>query len=477
MNSNGDLKQRDKDKHVKERTIQGKTLMTWKNELPMLEKLCSYHEVLWLNPQYDPDFYNFSPITLFDNDNEIGGITISDVVYASLRLERFAPFIEKAFPITENSNGIIESPLREISGVHEYLKSLTDTDLPGKLLLKCDHLLPISGSVKARGGIYEVLTHAERLASDANIITPYGDYRLFDSDEFRTFFSNYTLIVGSTGNLGLSIGIIGKKLGFNVDVHMSSDALPWKKDMLRELGANVYEHDNDYNAAVNEARKHSFKNSKFHFVDDENSRCLFIGYSVAAIRLKKQLFDMGITIDENNPLFVYIPCGVGGAPGGIAYGLKLVFGKNVHCWFAEPTHSPCMLLGCMCGLHDKISVHDFGLDNVTKADGLAIGRASGFVGRTIEPFLSGIYTIDDDKLYKYLAVLSEKEDLHIEPSAAASMDGMLRVLASSYGQLYLKKHKLNDVLANIVHISWSTGGSLVPSENMKEYYKKGKELL
>ncbi|GAA3332969.1 hypothetical protein GCM10020331_095170 [Ectobacillus funiculus] len=163
---------------------------------------------------------------------------------------------------------------------------------------------------------------------------------------------------------------------------------------------------------------------------------------MAASRLKKQLEELEITIDENHPLFVYLPCGVGGGPGGIAFGLKLLYQDHVHCFFAEPTHSPCMLLGLMTGLHDKISVQDIGIDNVTDADGLAVGRASGFVGKTMEPFISGNYTISDEQLYKLLKELVDTEGIHLEPSALAGMIGPIKLYKE--GTDYLLKHNLTE---------------------------------
>ena len=298
------------------------------------------------------------------------------------------------------------------------------------------------------------------------------DYSKLDSDEFRKFFSQYTVQVGSTGNLGLSIGIMSAKIGFRVKVHMSSDAKEWKKELLRSKGVEVMEYSSDYSKAVEEGRRLSMEDPKSYFVDDENSKDLFLGYAVAGLRVKEQLKDMGIKVDRDHPLFVYLPCGVGGGPGGVAFGLKLVYGDSVHCFFAEPTHSPAMLLGLITGLHDKIAVQDVGIDNKTDADGLAVGRPSSFVGKIMEHLLSGEFTIDDGRLYKFLRDLADEEDIYLEPSALAGFLGPI-LLSGEKGEEYLKKHNLSDKKDNITHMCWATGGSLVPQDIMKDYYNKG----
>lgn len=428
-------------------------------QYPLVKELIELKEVSWFNPS----------ITRLEEGLSYVGLGSEDIQDASQRLKRFAPYLAKAFPETAKTNGIIESEVVPISEMQSVLEREYDTLIQGRLLLKKDSHLPISGSIKARGGIYEVLTHAEKLAIEAGLLTESDDYSKLLNEEFRDFFKRFSIAVGSTGNLGMSIGIMSAKLGFSVSVHMSADARAWKKNRLRALGVNVIEYAQDYGVAVAQGRKEAENDPTCFFIDDENSQTLFLGYSVAGERLKKQFDKKGIVVDAQHPLFVYLPCGVGGGPGGVAFGLKMAFGDNVHCIFAEPTHSPCMMLGVHTGLHDAISVQDIGIDNITAADGLAVGRASGFVGRAMERLLDGYLTISDERMYRLLGQLNEAENIQLEPSALAGMIGPIVVTKSVE---YRARMQFDDtVMGNATHLVWATGGGMVPAEEMDSYLK------
>ena len=417
-------------------------------EAPVVKDIHARVETTWLNPNVLPFSRQNLPLSGADIDE------------AEARLGRFAPFIMKRFPETAPRNGIIESPLTDIPKMRKFLNDTFEAGISGRLLLKQDSHLPIAGSVKARGGIYEVLKHSEDLAMEHGLLHSDDNYVVFDSPEFRSFFKNYAIHVGSTGNLGLSIGIMSAAIGYRVTVHMSADARQWKKDLLRANGVNVVEYASDYSKAVQEGRKLAQQDPCSYFVDDENSADLFLGYAVAARRLVGQLKDKDITVDDAHPLVVYIPCGVGGAPGGITFGLKQVFGDCVYCFFAEPIQAPCMLLGMATGLHSDICVQDVGLTGLTSADGLAVGRPSKFVGKMVENLVSGIVTVRDGVLFDYMRGLMDTEDIFIEPSACAAFQGAVKLSSMMPG------------LAgeNACHIVWATGGSMVP-EKEREIYR------
>lgn len=420
-------------------------------KMSVLEALKNKEETVWLNPDREK----------IEPHQTINGYSYVYLKAAQQRFMRFLPFIAEAFPETAAKKGVIESNLVPIPAMKEWLNS-RGANIQGNVFVKDDAHLPVAGSVKARGGIHEVLKIAEEIAYKEEMLTPGEKFTVFNTPAFREMFSKYTIQVGSTGNLGLSIGRTAAKMGFKVIVHMSSDAKEWKKALLRSEGVTVKEYAGDYSQAVATGRAESEADSMSIFVDDENSKDLFFGYSTAALRLKVQLGKIDVTVDEKHPLFVYLPCGVGGAPGGITYGLKEVFGDAVHCFFAEPVNSPCFLLGMASGKYQNISVQDIGISGETVADGLAVPRVSGFVCEMMKPLAAGAYTLKEERFEEYQKALLEKENLFFEPSACAGFLGLEQIQQSGTAyETYLEEEGLKDLMQDAVHVVWGTGGGLM----------------
>ena len=173
------------------------------SRFPLIKDMEQAKEVVWMNPE------------LLSMEEILKGqtLTMADIDDAERRWDRFAPFIRKVFPETEVSGGLIEAPVKEIPKMKKHLNDVWKAELTGRLLLKMDSNLAVAGSVKARGGIYEILKHSEDLALAKGMLKEGESYEKFASPEFKDFFGKHAIHVGSTGNLGLSIGIISATLG------------------------------------------------------------------------------------------------------------------------------------------------------------------------------------------------------------------------------------------------------------------------
>jgi D-serine dehydratase len=372
----------------------------------------------------------------------------TEMIESRARWERFCPLLVELFPQLQDAGGRIDSPLIRIA---EKVTSNLCT-VPLNLAVKADHTLPLTGTVKARGGVYEVLLHAETLALKSGVIDPRSKYEILSSPACRALFSKRTISVGSTGNLGFSVGMIGRALGFNVVVHMSNDAKAWKKERLRDLGAVVVEHAGDYTKAVSAARIASRSDASVYFIDDENSLPLFWGYAAAAYDLKAQIEMLGIELSTDNPLDVFLPCGVGGAPGGITYGLKKLYGSAVRCIWVEPTASACMLTQIIAGTK-SVCVYDIGLNNVTIADGLAVPSASMLVYRMSGHLIDAIVTVNDQGMREACRSAWESAQLRLEPAAASTIAAL---------DLYYKSEISRKINFPRLTVIWTTGGGHLP---------------
>lgn len=417
------------------------------------DDLAAGRPLAWRNPDRRPAAQALSALPL----------TADDVRDAHARWLRWAPLLAALFPPLRASAGGIDSPLTRLP--EPTARALVGTR-PLPLWVKHDHALPLTGSIKARGGVFEVLWHAEDLALAAGLIAADADRAQLAGDAARRLFAGHRILVGSTGNLGFSVGLIGRALGFEVDVHMSHDAKAWKKDRLRALGARVVEHRDDYSAAVAAARQEAAGRADRYFVDDESSPRLFLGYAAAALPLADQLAAVGASPSPAAPLRVFLPCGVGGAPGGVAFGLKVLWGDAVRAVFVEPVAAPCMLLQLAAGRDaPSRSVREIGLDVRTVADGLAVGRASMLAARMMRGLLDGVVTLDDATMLRAAARLWDDAGLRLEPSAAAAFAAIAP---------WRDGPERNDDAGGAC-LGWTTGGAMLPDAVFDAMLRAGRK--
>lgn len=382
-------------------------------------------------------------------------LTLADVAEARARFRRFAPVLRRLFP-QSGWDGSVASPLLDYPAA---------ADLP-RLLVKADHALPMTGSIKARGGVHELLCQVERIAAAEGIVLDGDDpYAALANDAARERLGRHSIVVASTGNLGFSIGLVARAFGLGAEIHMSHDAKAWKKERLRRLGARVVEHAADFTETVERARAAAAAQPNAYFVDDETSRELMLGYAAAAQELAEQLAGRGVETGPRRPLFVYLPCGVGGAPGGVTFGLKHLFGRDAVCVFVEPTASAAMFVAL--GQEHPVPRHvaEFGLDNRTIADGLAVPRASPLALAVVGRLVDAVVAVGDDALLHWVRRAWNEAGLRLEPAAAAGFAAVqpwLQALARDDGAAPVHPH-----WRDATHVVWTTGGSLLPDEEFQ----------
>mgnify|MGYP002778293712 FL=1 len=374
-------------------------------------------------------------------------VTRADVQSARDLRARAAPLLAALFPELAGAGGRIDSPLVPLPG--GLVEALGGTGAE-RWFIKADHALPVTGSIKARGGIHEVLGQAVRAARAMGFEGE--DLDALAGPEWQARFADHAVLVGSTGNLGYSVGLAARALGFQAEVHLSADAKAWKKDRLRAAGVQVVEHAADYTHAVGAARDKAATLPRAHFVDDETSRELFVGYATAADDLARQLDAAGVVVDGAHPLQVIVPCGVGGAPGGLTLGLKQRWGDAVHCVVVEPVQSPAMLLQLVSGLDRRTSVYEAGLTNDTVADGLACAAASMLAAEVLRPLLTAAVTVSDARMLHWVRRAWATARLRLEPSAAAVFEAALALGRDARGR------------DATTHVLWTTGGAQLPAE-------------
>lgn len=375
---------------------------------------------------------------------------------AQNRYMRFMPFLAESFPETAARKGIIESELYDIS---DFAKEI-NSSFEGKLFLKDDAHLTVGHSVTSRGTMHEVMHITENLLQKNKLLAPTENYSKLNSSEIREFLSNYEIHAVELENLSMSAGILAAKLGFKTIIHLSKDECDEKKNYLINQGIKIEEYDSDYSTAVNETNSYCENKDNRFFIGNNDSKDNFFGYSVAALRLKVQLNKAHVLVDENHPLFVYIPSPIPEAACGIAFGLKQLMGNDVHCFFVDKTYTS------------------------------SLNEASSFVKSMSESIISGTFTVSGKSTIDYFKKLRLNKNITLRPTSCMGFKA-IEAFKDTGLQSYLEKHNLSDKLENSAHIVWAVFGEtseqalsdkiedeydlVVAEEGYREFEESGKK--
>lgn len=93
------------------------------------------------------------------------------------------------------------------------------------------------------------------------------------------------------------------------------------------------------------------------------------------------------------------------------------------------------------------------------------------------PLLSGVFTVADDTLFVHLVQVLDVLGERIEPSAAAGFSGPGMLTGTDAGLAWLCRTGVGDVLPQVTHLVWTTGGLLVPEAQYQGFVRRGRALL
>lgn len=297
--------------------------------------------------------------------------------------ERFSTYTMKSFPELISSGGLIESELLSNGQVAKRLKE-KGLNLYN-LLIKEDFNLPIAKTMKTRAGLYYVLKLSDELAKQEGILKDDSDYyaKLLD---YKDFFNQYELVVITSNEMARSIVRVGCSMGYRVRVLMSTKS-QGDQEFYEKYGATVEHSNKTLIQTLQDAKEH--KKDDQIIVDEHDNDKLFLGASVTAFRLRDQLYDLDVDLNEG--VNIYIPLGVGLISSGIGFGLKRVFRDNIHIYFVE---------SCNKGEFTPLLKGEH-VEN-QKISAVALSR--------MKELISGMVLVSDEKTKEYYELLHDAMD-------------------------------------------------------------------
>ena len=253
--------------------------------------------------------------------------------------------------------------------------------------------LQVTGSFKVRGAA-SLLTALARVSTANGVVT------------------------ASSGNHGLGVAHVGRRLGIPVTVVVPETCTPAKLNGLRKLGARV----EFCGRGSTERRARSrelAENEGSVFVHSHDDPHVIAGQGTIGLEILDAMPDVGT---------VLVPVGGGGLIAGIVTAIKETK-PSVAVYGVEPEIGCCMKLSL-----DKGAIVELPETPHTIADGLRGTRPGEIPFDIVKRLVDGILTVGEDSIREGVRALHRSGRIVVEPSGAVVVAAILEgKLPSSVG--------------------------------------------
>ena len=217
----------------------------------------------------------------------------------------------------------------------------------------------------------------------------------------------YTIIEPTSGNTGISLAMIGKKLGFDVEIIMPESMSLERRNIIKSYGAKLIltPADKGMKGAIEKAEEILNTRKNYYMLNQfSNSSNYEYHYKTTGPEIYDALGDIDIFVAG---------VGTGGTISGVSKYLKEK-NKNIIIVAVEPESSPVLTKG-EAGAH-KIQ-----------------GIGAGFIPKNyLAEYIDKVIAVSDEDAFKYTKILMEREGIFSGLSTGANLVAVLKV-AEEYG--------------------------------------------
>ncbi|HTB13920.1 MAG TPA: threonine ammonia-lyase [Bryobacteraceae bacterium] len=225
------------------------------------------------------------------------------------------------------------------------------------------------------------------------------------------------VITASAGNHAQAVAYHASKRGIRVQICMPVLTPLVKVTATRGYGAEVILHGNNFDEAVDEARRRCDAEGLV-FLHAFNDDAVIAGQGTIGLELLEQVPDLEAVV---------VPVGGGGLIGGIACAIKEQR-PDVHMVGVETSRVPSMQAALL--QHHPVLVPPAS----TIADGIAVRQVGALTYPLFEKYVDEIVTVEEEEIAMAILWLLEKEKTLAEGAGAAGMAAMLNKKTSLKGK-------------------------------------------